>query len=70
MGTELSKQDRGENVVGSVAESTAAAATTQRLIAGKWHAWLQDAEGLYLQGRFRAYREVRDRVRVMVLSSF
>lgn len=57
MGTELSKQERGENNLGS---AEAATATTQ-LIAAKWHAWLQDAESLCLQGRFRAYREVRAR---------
>ena len=55
MGTELSKQERGESV-GSAAEPSTA---TTPAIAAKWHAWLQDAEGLYLQGRFRAYREVR-----------
>lgn len=55
MGTELSKQERGESV-GSAAEPSTA---TTQAIAAKWHAWLQDAEGLYLQGRFRAYREVR-----------
>eukprot|EP00903_Cladosiphon_okamuranus_P008302 g7988.t1 len=53
MGTELSKQDKGESI-GSAAE--ASTATTQ-LVAAKWHAWLQDAEGLYLRGRFRAYQE-------------
>lgn len=63
MGTELSKQDKGESI-GSASE--ASRATTQ-LIAAKWQAWLQDAEGLYLQGRFRAYREVRCCVVVLVV---
>lgn len=55
MGTELSKQEEGERL-GSAVEASAA---TTRVIMAKWHAWLQDTEDLYLQGRFRAYREVR-----------
>lgn len=57
MGTELSKPSGGDSHA-SAAAAAAVEAPTQ-VLAAKWHAWLQDAETLYLRGRFGAYQEVR-----------
>lgn len=66
MGTELSKQQcrEGGDKCGRRAmdssSSTAAGgkAPTTQIVVGKWAGWLQGAEVLYLQGKFRAFQEV------------
>lgn len=57
MGTELSKPRGGHASAAAAAAGSAVEAPTQ-VLAAKWHAWLQDAETLYLRGRFGAYQEV------------
>ncbi|CAM9342572.1 unnamed protein product, partial [Ectocarpus fasciculatus] len=65
MGTELSKQqcrEGGDNYGRRAMDSSTSAAAggkapTTQMVVGKWAGWLQDAEVLYLQGKFRAFQE-------------
>lgn len=61
MGTELSKQQQGGEDEDEALDARSTTATTLPLplVAEKWHDWLQGAESLYIQGRFRAYQKVR-----------
>ncbi|CAN0472663.1 unnamed protein product, partial [Ectocarpus sp. 12 AP-2014] len=65
MGTELSKQqcrEGGDNngrraMDSSSSTSAGGKAPTTQVVVGKWAGWLQGAEVLYLQGKFRALQE-------------
>ncbi|CAM9179042.1 unnamed protein product, partial [Pylaiella littoralis] len=59
MGTELSKQQQGGEDEDEALDARSTTATTLPLplVAEKWHDWLQGAESLYIQGRFRAYQK-------------